>query len=37
MIADVDGRAIPVAPLVLDDAGSLEAWPAPSCAFTVSC
>lgn len=25
MIADVDGRAIPVAPLVLDDAGSLEA------------
>ena len=25
MIADVDGRAIPVAPLVLDDVGSLEA------------
>lgn len=25
MIADVDERAIPVAPLVLDDAGSLEA------------
>lgn len=25
MIADVDGRAIPVALLVLDDAGSLEA------------
>lgn len=25
MIADVEGRAIPVAPLVLDDAGSLEA------------
>jgi|GEM_PF-5658660 len=25
MIADVDGRVLPVAPLVLDDAGSLEA------------
>lgn len=25
MIADVDGRMLPVAPLVLDDAGSLEA------------
>lgn len=25
MIADVDGRMLPVAPLILDDAGSLEA------------
>lgn len=29
MIADVDGRVLPVTPLVLDDARSLEAMATP--------